>query len=163
MNVLGPLTNPAGARRQVVGVADADLIPLIAGAFRDLVHLRALVVHGVAGMDEVSPIGPTRVAEVRDGEVHEYEISPADLGVDTAEASELAGGEPDDNAAIIESVLAGSRGGPRSAVVLNAAAAILVADRASDWAQAVALAERAIDDGSARQSLDALRAASNRD
>jgi anthranilate phosphoribosyltransferase len=94
MNILGPLTNPAGARRQVIGVADARLLDLIPGALLELGHLRALVVHGAPGMDEVSPIGPTRVAELKDGRISEYEITPAELGVEAVTAEGLAGGEP---------------------------------------------------------------------
>jgi anthranilate phosphoribosyltransferase len=161
MNILGPLTNPAGARRQVIGVADARLLQLIPTALQELGHIRALVVHGEPGMDEVSPLGSTRVAELKDGEISEYEISPSSLGVESVEASALAGGEPEDNAAIVESVLAGDAGAPRTVVVINAAAAILVADRAADWAEAVRLAERSIDDGAAAGALDALRTATN--
>ena len=162
MNFLGPLTNPAGARRQVVGVADDRLLDLVPGALRELGHLRAIVVHGAPGMDEVSPLGPTRVSELQGGEIRSYEVSPADLGLaDVVDAVELAGGEPSDNAAIIESVLAGEEGAPRAAVLLNAAAALLVADRASSWSDAVALAQRVIDDGGARRALAALKAVSN--
>ena len=162
MNILGPLTNPARARRQVVGVADARLLDLVPGALNELGHLRALVVHGAPGMDEVSPLGPTRVAELRDGSVRVYEVEPEELGIDSCEAAELAGGEPGDNARIIERILAGERSGGRAAVVLNAAAALLAADRAESWAEAVALAAEVIDEGEARRALEALRKATNR-
>jgi len=161
MNILGPLTNPAGARRQVIGVADPSLLQLISAALQELGHVRALVVHGEPGMDEVSPLGPTRVAELKDGEISEYEISLDSLGVESVDAKALAGGEPEENAAIIETVFAGESGAPRTAVVLNAAAAILVADRAEDWTEAVRLAEASIDDGAAAGALDALRTATN--
>ena len=161
MNVLGPLTNPAGARRQVVGVADPQLLELLPGALAELGHLRALVVHGAPGIDEVSPLGPTRVAEVRDGVVEEYVLELEDLGLEPVDPQGLAGGEPEDNARIIEQVLSGERGGARTAVVLNAAAAILVADLASSWTEAVTLAGETIDGGKARSALDALRQASN--
>src|SRR5690606_17264759 len=92
MNVLGPLTNPAGARRQVVGVADAENVPLFVEALRELGHLRALVGHGLSGMDEVTPAGPTRVAELAQGQVREYEVTPESLGVGPEPESELAGG-----------------------------------------------------------------------
>ena len=164
MNILGPLTNPAGARRQVVGVADVRLLELIPRALQELGHLRALVVHGSPGMDEVSPLGPTRVAELVGSEIRDYTLDPRELGVEPSDAADLAGGDPVDNAAIIEAVLAGdTRGTPRAAVVLNAAAAILVADRADSWPDAMALAERVIDAGDARRALDALRVASNAD
>jgi len=161
MNLLGPLTNPAGARRQVVGVADERLLDLIPGALQELGHLRALVVHGRPGMDEVSPMGPTRVAELHDGEITEYELDLADLGIEPVSAAGLAGGEPEDNAVILEAVLAGEDGAARTAVVLNAAAAILVADLADSWPAACVLAADVIDDGRASRALDALRDASN--
>jgi anthranilate phosphoribosyltransferase len=161
MNILGPLTNPAGARRQVIGVADPRLLQLIPVALQELGHIRALVVHGEPGMDEVSPLGPTRVVELKDGVVSEYEISPASMGVEPVDAADLAGGEPEDNAAIIESVFAGDSGAPRTAVVINAAAAILVADRAAEWPDAVKLAEASIDDGAAAAALESLRVATN--
>lgn len=160
MNILGPLTNPAGARRQVIGVADARLLDLIPGALQELGHIRALVVHGAPGMDEVSPIGSTRVAELRDGQVTQYELTLEELGVEPVSADGLAGGEPQENASIIEAVLAGEAGAPRTAVVVNAAAAILVGDRVESWEEGVALAEQTIDDGAAAAALDRLRSAS---
>jgi anthranilate phosphoribosyltransferase len=159
MNILGPLTNPAGARRQVVGVADPALLGLIPDALRELGHLRALVVHGAPGMDEVSPTGPTRVVELRDGRLQEYEITPGQLGVEPAEPEGLSGGEPRHNADVIESVLAGEQGSPRTAVVVNAAAALLVGDAAEDWQTAARLAEASIDEGRAAAALARLRAA----
>jgi anthranilate phosphoribosyltransferase len=162
MNVLGPLTNPAGARRQVIGVADERLLELIALALKELGHLRALVVHGSPGMDEVSPVGPTKVAELQGGDVQRYELSLDELGVVGVEATALAGGDPEANAAIITSVLGGERGAARTAVLLNAAAALRVADRAESWPEAVALAETAIDEGRAMGALDALRDATGR-
>lgn len=162
MNILGPLANPAGARRQVIGVADERLLALIPGALLELGHLRALVVHGAPGMDEVSPIGATRVADVKNGSIREYTITPEEVGLEPVAAEGLAGGEPADNAAILEAVLAGRGGAARSAVVLNAAAAILVADLAPSWPEAVRLAEATIDSGAASGALEALRAASTR-
>jgi anthranilate phosphoribosyltransferase len=159
MNVLGPLTNPAGARRQVVGVADPALLALIPGALRELGHLRALVVHGEPGMDEVSPVGVTRVVELREGEIRDYEITPELLGVAAADLSGLAGGDPRHNAEIIEGVLAGEAGAARSAVVVNAAAALLVGGVSDDWEEAARLAEASIDDGRAAAALDRLRTA----
>lgn len=157
MNILGPLTNPAGARRQVIGVADEPLLDLIPEALAELGHLRALVVHGSPGLDEVSPLGPTRVAELKDGELIYYELELENVGLSAVEAAEIGGGEPHDNARIVESVLAGNVGAPRTVVVLNAAAALLVADRAADWPAAVALAEESIDSGAAGAALDRLR------
>jgi len=160
MNILGPLTNPAGARRQVIGVADPRLLGLIPEALRELGHLRAIVVHGEPGIDEVSPVGKTLVAELRDGRVSRYEIDPEALGIEPVPAEELAGGEPRENAEIIRRVLAGEPGAARSAVVANAAAALLAADLADSWAGAADLARRAIDDGAASRAVDALRRAS---
>jgi len=161
MNLLGPLTNPAGARRQVVGVSDAALVPLIVGALRELGHLHALVVHGY-GMDEVSPLGPTRVAELDGEELREYEVSPGELGEEIHPAEGLAGGEPEDNARVITEVLEGQRReAARSAVVLNAAAAILVAGRAGSLAEAANVARESLDSGAARAKLSELKAASN--
>ncbi len=157
MNILGPLTNPAGARRQVIGVADEPLLELVPQALAELDHLRALVVHGSAGLDEVSPLGPTRVAELKDGELNYYDLELENVGLSAVEAAEIAGGEPKDNARIVQSVLAGDAGAPRTVVVLNAAAALLVADRATDWPAAVALAEEVIDSGAARAALERLR------
>jgi anthranilate phosphoribosyltransferase len=161
MNILGPLTNPAGARRQVIGVADPGLLDLIPDALVELGHLHALVVHGAPGIDEVSPLGSTEVAEVREGRVHRYTLALSDLGLEPVDEAGLAGGEPEDNARVIEQVLAGQEGAARTAVVLNAAAAILTAGVASAWPEAVTLARSSIDEGRARQSLEALRRVSN--
>lgn len=161
MNILGPLTNPAGARRQVVGVADPALLELVPDALAELGHLHALVVHGEPGLDEVSPAGKTAVAELRDGEIRRYEITPGELGLAPAPLDALAGGEPEENAAVIEAVLSGEPGAPRSAVVANAAAALIAAGAAGSWSDAARLAERSIDEGAASAALDRLRAASN--
>lgn len=161
MNILGPMTNPAGAKRQVIGVADRRLLRLIPDALRELGHIRALVVHGEPGMDEVSPVGPTHVAELRDGQIHEYEVSPESLGVEAVDLVGLRGGEPEANAAVIEAVLSGEPGAPRTAVVVNAAAAILAADLTDSWEDATALAIETLDSGRASRALDKLRVASN--
>jgi anthranilate phosphoribosyltransferase len=161
MNLLGPLTNPAGAQRQVVGVSDPALVPLIVGALRELGHLRAIVVHG-DGMDEISPLGTSRIAELDGDGLEEYEITPSDLGERVHPAEGLAGGEPEENARLIRGVLAGERGGAaRSAVVMNAAAAILVGGRTESLAEAADAARESIDSGAAASKLEALRAASN--
>jgi anthranilate phosphoribosyltransferase len=163
MNILGPLTNPAGARRQVVGVADPRLLGLLVEALATLGHERALVVHGAPGMDEVSPSGPTRVAELREGRVTEREITPATLGLAPEPIEGLRGGEPDENARVIRRVLEGREGGAaRSVVVLNAAAAIYVAGRAATLEEGVGEAQQSIDSGAARRTLEALVEASNR-
>ncbi|MEX2467930.1 MAG: anthranilate phosphoribosyltransferase [Gemmatimonadota bacterium] len=159
MNLLGPLTNPAGATRQVIGVADPGLIPLVSGALLELGHLSALVVHGEPGVDEVSPMGVTRVAELKDGVLREYEVTPEAVGLERAGPGGLEGGEPEDNARIIESVLGGVGGAARIAVVLNAAAALIAAGIAADWADGVRRAEASIDKGLAGAALERLRSA----
>jgi anthranilate phosphoribosyltransferase len=162
MNLLGPLTNPAGATRQVIGVSDARLMPLVSGAAHALGHRSALVVHGAPGLDEVSPMGPTRVAELRDGVLREYEIAPENLGLEPGGPAGLGGGEPAENARTIVAVLSGAPGPARTAVVLNAAAALVAAGLASGWDDGVRAAEASIDTGAARQALDRLRIASAR-
>jgi anthranilate phosphoribosyltransferase len=161
MNVLGPLTNPAGARRQVLGVADPGLVDLIAGAFIELGHLHAMVVYGEPGMDEVSPLGVTHIAEVRGGTVRRHDLDLRSLGMEPADPRGLAGGSPEENAVIVRRVLDGEAGAARIAVVLNAGAAILTAGLADDWPAAVGAAERSIDSGRARDALSALREATN--
>src|SRR6266513_1444252 len=128
MNIVGPLANPAGAGRQVVGVADARRVPLIAGALRTLGTVHALVVHGEPGMDEVSPLGTTHVVEIMDGQIREWTIDPSKYGFPAGDAGELAGGAPAENAAAVRAVLDGSAPATATAaVVLNAAAALYVA------------------------------------
>ncbi|HEX9109437.1 MAG TPA: anthranilate phosphoribosyltransferase, partial [Longimicrobiales bacterium] len=147
MNVLGPLTNPASARRQVVGVNRPELLELLAGALRTLGHERALVVHGEPGMDELSPIGATDVIELRDGELTRYTVQPADFGWDDPDTADLAGGDPAENARLIAAILRGEVGGvARRAVTLNAAAAMYLGGLARSLEDAVVLAERALDE-----------------
>lgn len=162
MNVLGPVTNPAGARRQVVGVNDPALLELIAGALLELGHERALVVHGEPGMDELSPLGTTEVMEVADGRVTRRTFDPVDeLGWERFEAAGLEGGERDDNARKVLGVLKGELGGSaRAATVLNAGAAVWVAGRADSLADGVRQAEAALDAGAGYQKLRQLREAS---
>jgi anthranilate phosphoribosyltransferase len=163
MNILGPLANPAGAGRQVVGVADAHRLPLLAGALASLGSRRAMVVHGEPGMDEVSPLGPTRVLEVRRGAIREWTIEPSSFGLATSDARDLGGAEPPANARIIEGVLTGRvKGGARAAVVLNAAAAIHVSGDRDDFGASVRAAEQALETGGALAALERLRAASKR-
>ena len=160
MNILGPLTNPAGVRRQLVGVADAALVPLVVEALKELGHIRALVVHGEAGLDELSPMGPTAVAELHEGAVSRRTVRPEDFGLESCPAEELAGGEPEENAQIILGVLdGGGRGGARTAVLMNAGAALYVADVSETIEDGIAAAAAAIDDGSALDALQNLREA----
>ncbi len=163
MNVLGPLTNPAGARRQVVGVTDPGLIDLVAGALRELGHLRAMVVHGVPGLDELSPLGPTDVAELHGNRLRRYLLDPADLGLGDADPADLAGGDPAHNAAVILDVLRGERrGAARAAVLLNAGAALLVAGKAESLEQGIERSTEALDGGAALDALERLRKATGR-
>jgi anthranilate phosphoribosyltransferase len=162
MNILGPLTNPAGARRQVVGVADPGLVELIAGALHELRHLRAMVVHGEPGLDEISPVGETDVIELKDGVLTRYRIRADKLvGKCSEDLDELAGGSPDHNAAVVAGVLRGEiRGVARAAVILNAAAAIYVAGSAETLEAGVRAAEAALDSRAGADMLDRLRTAS---
>ena len=155
-NVLGPLTNPAGARAQVVGVYAAELVPTIADVLARLGAERAFVVHGAAGVDELSPAGPNLVCEVADGQVRRREIDPLDLGIDRCAPEELGGGDPADNAETIRRIFSGAEGGKRDAVLLNAAGAIAAGGLARDLGEGVGLAREAIDSGAAGERLEAL-------
>ena len=158
MNVLGPLTNPAGVTRQLVGVADPELVDLVVNALKELGHVRAMVVHGEPGMDELSPVGPTRVAELRDGDITERIVEPRDFGFAIARPEELAGGEPEDNAKVILEVLRGEReDGAYTATVLNAGAAIYLADHADTLADGVGAARDSIGSRAAFEALERLR------
>ena len=155
-NVLGPLTNPAGARAQVVGVYAPSLVRTIAEVLAQLGARRAFVVHGAAGIDELSPAGPNLVCEVVDGDVREREIDPLELGVERCSPEELRGGSPRDNAEAIRGVFRGKNGGKRSAILLNAAGAIAASGHAADLREGLELAREAIDSGAALARLDAL-------
>jgi anthranilate phosphoribosyltransferase len=155
-NVLGPLTNPAGARAQVVGVYDPSLVPTIAEVLAQLGARRAFVVHGAGGIDELSPAGPNLVCEVVDGVVHEREIDPVELGIPRCSTEELRGGTPQDNAEAIHDVFRGDDGGRRSAILLNAAGAIAAAGHADDLREGLELAREAVDSGAAAARLEEL-------
>jgi anthranilate phosphoribosyltransferase len=161
MNLLGPLTNPAGARRQVVGLADPALLELVADALRELGHLRALVVHGEPGLDELSPVGTTRILELRAGEVMADTIDLRQHLAGQLDPAGLAGGDPADNARLVLAVLRGTAPAvARAAVVVNAAAAIYLGDRADSLIGGIEVAEQVIDSGAALAALDRLREAS---
>ena len=164
MNIVGPLANPAGAGRQVVGVADARRVPLIAGALRALGAVHALVVHGEPGMDEISPLGTTHVVEIRDGTTREWTIDPHAHGFPRGDAQELRGGPPAENAAAVRATLDGTAPATAcSAVILNAAGALFVApDGPRDFGDAVAAARAGLADGAGMRALDRLRAAHGR-
>lgn len=153
-NILGPLANPARVKAQVMGVADAELLPRIAEALKLMGTQRALVVHG-QGMDEISLLGKTRIIKLQDGNISETELDPADLGLAGAAIDELGSGDAITNATMVRDILSGKDKGPRrSIVVLNAAAAIIVAGLADDFQQAMPLAQSAIDDGKAQSCLE---------
>jgi anthranilate phosphoribosyltransferase len=153
-NLLGPLSNPASATHQVVGVFDPDRVEQLAAALGSLGLTSAWVVHGEGGLDEVSPSGPTQVAELRDGAVRAFEVTPADFGVDAVSLDSLRGGDSEENASIIRGVLAGQQGPARSAVVLNAAAALVVCGVAPGPAEAAKRAAAALDSGDAERTLE---------
>jgi anthranilate phosphoribosyltransferase len=158
MNIVGPLANPAGAGRQVVGVADARRVPLIAGALRALDTTHALVVHGEPGMDEISPLGPTHVIEIRHGVVSEWTITPATFGFGIGDAAELVGGSPAQNAAAVLAVLDGSAPATATtAVVLNAAAALFVSEEGMEYGDAVNRVRGALREGAGTEALSRLR------
>jgi len=162
MNLLGPLANPAGVRRQVVGVADRERAPLMAEALARLGTEHALVVHGEVGMDEISPTGATAVWEVRGGAVTSWRLDPARYGLAIADVAALRGGKPGVNAQRVEGLLRNEPGDPAgaAAVLLNAAAAIYVAGLARTYDDGLARAREALGSGSARRALERLRAAS---
>lgn len=163
MNIVGPLANPASAGRQVIGVADPSRMPLIAGALAMLGSVHALVVHGEPGMDEISPLGETAVLEVRAGEVREWSVDPESFGIASIPPDELAGGDPAENARIIEELLAGGGSrGARAAVALNAAGAVYVAEPGGDFGAAYERAVEALRSGAGKGALERLRGASAR-
>jgi anthranilate phosphoribosyltransferase len=154
--VLGPLTNPAGARAQVVGVYAPQLVPVIAEVLAKLGARRAFVVHGAGGIDELSPAGPNLVCEVVDGDVRRREIDPLDFGIPRCDPEELRGGSAADNAYTIHAVFEGGGGARRSAIVLNAAGAIAASGHAKSLADGIPLAEDALDSGAAGRRLEQL-------
>ncbi|MFQ5426508.1 MAG: anthranilate phosphoribosyltransferase [Gaiellales bacterium] len=156
-NVLGPLTNPAGARRQLVGVYEAALVSRLARVLDRLGAEHALVVHGAGGVDELTPIGANVLCEVHEGRITESQLDPADLGMRRCSLADLAGSSPEENAATIRAIITGREHGPRrDTVLLNAAAALLVASRADSIATGVERAAHAIDSGQAVRRLDEL-------
>jgi anthranilate phosphoribosyltransferase len=157
-NLLGPLTNPARASGQVVGVYSLELVDKLAEALSMLGLRRALVVHGLDGLDEITITGTTRIAEAREGSVRSYEVEPEEFGMKRAALKDISGGDAAENAQIIREVLGGKKSPCRDVVVLNAAAALVAAGKADHIAQAVPIAEQSIDSGAASQKLHALAA-----
>lgn len=156
-NLLGPLTNPAGPRRQLIGVSRPEHTELIARTLGELGSERAWVVHGAGGLDELSTLGHTKVSELRNGTVNTFYVHPADVNIPAATKDDLAGGSAAENAAMIERVLDGEAGPRRDIVLLNAGAALLVAGAAESLPRGVESAAAAIASGNARATLDRLR------
>ena len=157
-NLLGPLTNPARAQAQVLGVFSADVVDLVAETLAELGTEHALVVHGAGKLDEISVGGPTMVAEVKRGSVNRYEVTPADFGVEPAPLSSIRGGTAAESAALIRGILAGEKGPKRDIVVINAAAALVTAGVTSTFKDAAVRAREAIDSGAASRKLADLSA-----
>jgi anthranilate phosphoribosyltransferase len=155
-NIIGPLTNPAGAGAQVLGVADGSLVEKLALVLKSLGSHHALVVHGEDGLDEISLSGKTMVCEVKDGQINNFNISPGEFGLPGAGLESLAGGTLAENATILRRVLSGSPGPQRDVVLLNAAAALVAGDKAATLGQGVDLAKTAIDSGQALARLEQL-------
>ncbi|HEY3973799.1 MAG TPA: anthranilate phosphoribosyltransferase [Candidatus Sulfotelmatobacter sp.] len=155
-NLLGPLTNPARASGQVVGVYSLALVEKLAEALSLLGLRRALVVHGLDGLDEITITGMTRIAEARDGAVRTYEVEPEEFGLPRASLSDIAGGDATENAAIIRAILAGEESARRDVVLLNAAAALVAAGKGNHIAETIPLAAKSIDSGAAAEKLEKL-------
>lgn len=156
-NILGPLTNPAGAKGQILGVYDGALTGVMAEVLQKLGTERALIVHGCDGLDEITTTAPTKISELRDGMIKEYFLDAAELGIQRAVSDDLAGGDAAFNADVVRSVLAGEKGARRDIVLVNAAAAIYVAKVANNLKEGIAIAAGAIDSGLATAKLEELR------
>lgn len=155
-NLLGPLTNPAMASHQLIGLYSGELIATIAHVLKNLGSARAMVVHGLEGLDEISLCGPTKVAELHDGEVKEYTLDPERLGLKPCRLEELHGGSAQQSAVIVREVLQGKKGPPRDVVLLNSGAALYVGGAASSIQDGIRVAAESIDSGKARQKLEQL-------
>jgi len=160
-NILGPMTNPAGARRQVIGVFMPELTETMASVLQSLGARRAMVFHGLAGLDEMSTLGETRVSELKDGSVSTYTVRPEDVGLATARPEDLAAGNGQvaDNVQALLEVLRGEPGPKRDIVLLNAAAGLVVAERAADLREGISVAAKSIDSGAAMSALETFKSA----
>lgn len=161
-NLLGPLTNPAGAKRQLMGVFSRDLVPLLAAALLDLGATRAWVVHADDGLDELSTMSPTHISEVRDSQMHESIFAPHQVGIPWARVEDLRATSPAESAQIIGEIFAGKTGPQADIVALNAAAGLLIADKVGSLGEGLQLAREALKSGSTSVTLQKLVAASNR-
>jgi len=160
-NLLGPLSNPAGVKRQLIGVYSADWLEPMAQVLKNLGSERVWIAHGGDGLDEITTTGPTRIVELKNGEIRAFEVNPEDAALPRANPEALRGGDPAQNAAALRAVLSGAKNAYRDIAVLNAAAALVVADAARDLADGAAKAQRALDQGRARETLDSLVRVSN--
>ena len=160
-NALGPLTNPAGAQAQVIGVYSVDLTEPLANTLKNLGSQRAFVVHGGDGLDEITTTTTTQVSELANGDVKTYTLNPTELGIPTAQPAELLGGTPEENAEMTLEVLRGEKGAKRDIVLLNAAAAIVASGKVGDLKDGLVLAAESIDSGKALEKLEGLKAKSN--
>lgn len=156
-NVLGPLTNPLAAERQLMGVYERSLTKKLAEVLLRLNTRRAMVVHGLDGLDEISTTAPTQVSEVVDGKILSYLIDPAEYGLPIAALEDISGGTPEQNADIVLGILSGKQGARRDLVLLNAAAALVVADKAENIREGMVLAAKSIDSGAAQAKLERMR------
>jgi len=161
-NILGPLTNPAGAERQVLGVYDDSLTERLAQVLSNLGIRHAFVVHGEDGLDEITNTERTKVSEVKEGRIDHYFISPEDLDIERARKEDLLGGNAEENAKITLSILGGERGAKRDIVLMNAAAALIAGNSVSSFSEGIEKAAGAIDSGAARDKLEEIKVASNR-
>jgi anthranilate phosphoribosyltransferase len=155
-NILGPLTNPAGARAQVLGVPEKSLTEKMATVLKMLDCQHALVVHGEDGLDEITITGKTFVSELKKGSIKNYEVTPEEFGLPRAKPDSLKGGTVKDNAELLRSILSGKKGAQRDIVLMNAAAALLAGDKITTLGQGITLAEQAIDNGKALQKVEEL-------
>jgi anthranilate phosphoribosyltransferase len=156
-NILGPLTNPAGAKAQVLGVYAPELTETLAGVLRNLGSKHAFLVHGLDGLDEITLTGRTKVSELKEGEITNYFISPEDFGMKTCEIEDLKGGTVEENVGIALDILKGEKGPKRDIVLLNAACAIVAGGKAKDLAEGIKKAAESIDSGKAREKLELLK------
>lgn len=161
-NMLGPLSNPSGATRQVIGVFSRDMVSVFANVMKMMGVRNAMVVCGADGMDEITVTGKTLVNEIKDGNITEYEIDPHDYGMEYASAEDIHGGTGEENAAIAKAVFAGEKGAKRDIVVLNSAAAIYIGGKANSYAEAVKVAEAVIDEGKVEDKVNELAAFTNK-
>lgn len=162
-NLLGPLTNPASANHQLLGLYDGELTEPIAQVLKNLGAVRALVVHGLEGLDEISLCGPTRVSELKDGRVWSYTMSPEEVGLKRCRLEELHGGSPEECAAILRSILGGEKGPKRDIVLLNGGAALYVGGAAKSITEGIRLGAESVDSGKARKKLELLIQMTNAD